>query len=122
MAGNGTITGSGVTLYFETGTVNFAGGATTTLSAPSSGVWQGILMFQARGNTQAASLIGGSSQITSGILYFPSAQLNFKGGGSSNSQNATIVSDTLNLVGNAYITAASTSPYLNTVSGVVVVE
>ena len=102
--------------------MNFAGGATTTLSAPASGVWQGILMFQARGNTQRASLVGGSSQITSGILYFPSAELDFAGGGSSNSQNATIVADTLNLVGNSSITAAATSPYLNTVSGVVVIE
>lgn len=122
VAGGATIKGSGVTLYFESGTVNFAGGATSALSAPASGTWQGVLMFQSRTNTQAASLVGGASQITSGILYFPAAQLDYKGGSASTSQSATIVSDTLNLVGNSYIQASSTSPYLNTVSGVVVVE
>lgn len=122
VAGNGTLNGSGVTIYFEQGTVNFAGGATINLSAPGSGTWQGVLMFQSRTNTQAASMVGGSSQLTNGILYFPAAQLSFKGGSSSNSQAATIVSDTLNLVGNSYIQAAGTSPYLNTVSGVLVIE
>src|SRR5262249_37014857 len=119
VAGGATISGSGVTLYFEQGTVNFAGGATSNLSAPSSGTWNGILMFQARGNTQAASLVGGSSQLTSGILYFPDAALDYTGGSTSTTQNATIVSNTLSLVGNSYFSASASSPYLNTVSGVV---
>jgi len=122
VTGQGTLSGSGVSFYFETGTVNFAGGASVNLSAPTSGIWQGVLMFQARGNTQAASLVGGSSQLTSGILYFPNAQLSYKGGSSSVVQNATIISDTLNLVGNSYFNASATTPYLNTVSGVVVLE
>jgi len=110
VAGQGTISGNGVTVYYETGTVNFAGGATVNLSAPTRGTWQGVLMFQARRNTQAASLVGGSNQLTSGILYFPNAHFNYKGGSSSTTQNATIVSDTLNLVGNSYFSAAATSP------------
>ncbi|MBS1856103.1 MAG: hypothetical protein JST11_12105 [Acidobacteria bacterium] len=122
VAGQGAISGAGVTLIFETGTVNFAGGANSSLSAPASGTWQGILMYQERTNTQTASLVGGASQLTNGILYFPSAALNYTGGSSGNSQSATIVSNTLSLVGNSFIQASSTSPYLNTVSGVVVVE
>jgi hypothetical protein len=122
VAGQGTINAPGVTLYFETGTVNFAGGATVNMSAPTTGTYQGILMFQSRTNTQNASLVGGSSQLTSGILYFPVAQLDYKGGSASTTQNATIVCDTLNLTGNSYINNPSTSPYLNTVSGVIVLE
>lgn len=122
VGGQATVQGSGVTIYYETGTVNFAGGATVNLSAPTSGTWNGILMFQSRTNTQTAALVGGSSQLTSGILYFPAAELDYTGGSSSTTQNATIVSNTLSLVGNSYFSAAGSSPYLNTVSGVVVVE
>ena len=122
VAGNGTLNAPGVTFYFETGTVGFAGGAAINISAPNTGTWAGILMFQSRTNTQNASLVGGSSQITSGIMYFPAATLDFKGGSASTSQSATIVSDKLNLVGNSYIQASSSSPYINTISGVVVVE
>jgi len=122
VAGGATVNGSGVTLYYEQGTVNFAGGATVNMSAPASGTWSGILMFQSRTNTQTASLVGGSSQLTSGILYFPAAELDYTGGSTTSSQHATIVSNTLSLVGNSYFTASASSPYLNTVSGVVVVE
>jgi hypothetical protein len=67
-------------------------------------------------------MVGGSTQLTGGILYFPSAQLNYKGGSSSTSQNATIIADTLNLVGNSYFSAAASSPYLNSTSGTLVLE
>ncbi len=122
VAGSANITGSGVTLYFESGTASFAGGANSNLSAPASGSWQGILMYQSRTNAQTASMVGGAGQLTNGILYFPAAALSYAGGSAANAQSTTIVSDTLSLVGNSYIQASSTSPYLNTVSGVVVLE
>jgi hypothetical protein len=122
VGGQATISGSGVTLYFETGSVSFAGGATSNLSAPTSGTWSGVLMYQDRANTQSASMVGGTSQITSGILYFPSAALSYTGGSATNSQSATIISDTLSLVGSSTIQASASSPYLNSASGVLVLE
>lgn len=122
VAGQGTVTGSGVTIYYETGTASIAGGATVNLSAPSSGNWSGILMYQSRTNTVGASLVGGTTQITNGILYFPSAQLTYTGGSSADAQSTTIVSDTLAINGNSYIQASGSSPYLNGITGTVVVE
>lgn len=122
VGGQATINGSGVTIYIETGTISFAGGASSNLTAPTSGNWQGILIFQARGDTTGASLAGGASQLTSGVIYIPSAGLTFNGGSSNNSQAATIVSNTFTVTGNSYIQSSATSPYLSTETGVVVIE
>src|SRR5205823_1805068 len=45
-----SISGTGVTIFLKSGSVNMTGGASVTLSAPSSGTWQGILFYQDRGN------------------------------------------------------------------------
>ena len=111
MSGGTTLTGTGVTLYIASGSVTFAGGAIVTLSPPVSGAWQGILMFQDRNNTSAASLVGGSTQTLSGVLYFPKAALSYSGGSSATPTNTTIVADTLLLSGGSFIKNASINRY-----------
>ena len=44
------------------------GGAAVSLSAPSSGTYQGVLFFQARGNTSESTLVGGTFQQMNGAL------------------------------------------------------
>jgi hypothetical protein len=111
MSGGTTLTGTGVTLYIASGSVTFAGGAIVTLSPPVSGAWQGILMFQDRNDTSATSLVGGSSQTLSGVLYFPKAALSYSGGSSTTPTNTTLVADTLLLSGGSYIKNASINRY-----------
>jgi hypothetical protein len=122
LGGQTTLTGSSVTIYIQSGGVTMAGGATVSLSAPSSGTWQGILFYQDRADTTASNLVGGTGQAMNGVLYFPSASLTYTGGSSTVATATTIVSDTLNLVGNSYINASATTAYTGNSGGVSLIE
>jgi len=74
----------GVTFYMTgTGSVNIAGGATSQLTAPNSGTYEGILFYQDPTDTATASISGNSSSFFQGALYFPTAQLVFAGTGNT---------------------------------------
>jgi Flp pilus assembly protein TadG len=122
VGGQATLNGSGVTTYVKSGSVGLAGGATTNITAPTSGEWQGILFYQDRSNTSAASLVGGSGQLMTGVLYFPTTHMDYTGGNSTTAQQVTIISDTLNITGNSYVTSSGNSPFLTLFSGVGVLE
>lgn len=119
------ITGTGVFMYFQDNcNVSFSGNGNINLSAPSSGMYQGVLMFQDRNDSVSSSLTGGSGQALNGILYFPDALLHYAGGSSSsiNAPSATIIAYNLQLAGSSYIWNAGTSAYLNTFSGYAILE
>jgi Putative Flp pilus-assembly TadE/G-like len=82
-----TISGNGVTFYITgNGSLNLAG-ATLDLSAPTTGDEAGVLMYQKSSDTNAANIegasCGGCTSTISGLLYFPSAFVNYNhsGGG-----------------------------------------
>ena len=101
LAGGTTTTGTGVTIYFPAGgTLAISNGITFTLSAPTSGTYNGILFYQARGNTNTASLEGGATSVLTGILYFPSANLLVENG-TSTSSYASIVAGSVTFAGGA---------------------
>lgn len=58
---------------------SFASNDQVSLSAPTSGAYEGLLFFQDPGNTNAAQIIGSSSYNTSlqGSYYFPKASVVF---------------------------------------------
>lgn len=116
----------GVTFYIESGGVNMAGGAEVTLTAPSSGPWQGILFFQNRNPMPnvASTLVGGTTQSLNGALYFPSAHLTYTGGSEMSTEGTatTVIANTISLVGNSYIANASTTSFSGNQGGVVLVE
>jgi hypothetical protein len=124
----GYISGTGVTLYFESPcSLSIAGNGTIDLHAPTSGTYQGILFYQDRSNTTTAYITGNGSETVDGVAYFPSATLHFAGnGGSSNnlagSTNTSIVAKDLELDGNAFIKNSGSSPFLNTFSGYALIE
>jgi hypothetical protein len=73
--------GNGVTFYLTgNGSVNIANGATTNFIAPTSGTYNGILFYQDRSDTNAASVEGGANSTLDGILYFPAAALTLGNG------------------------------------------
>jgi hypothetical protein len=83
---NATATGTGVTFYFtNSSTVNITGTPNITLTAPSTGTYAGILMYQDpldtnQGPAPAGPALGGNSGSSyNGILYFPKDQLTFFG-------------------------------------------
>ena len=126
-SGNASITANGVFIYYQDScSASITGNGNVTMSAPTSGMYQGVLMFQARNNSSSSSLTGGTGQILNGILYFPAdgTVLHYTGGSSSNinAQASTIVAWNLQLGGNSYIQNSGSSPYLNTFSGYAFLE
>ena len=99
-----------------------SGGASVNLTAPSSGAWQGILFYQDRADTTGSTLVGGTNQLMNGVVYFPSAHLNYTGGSSVNATQTTIVSDTLTMVGNSTISAAASSQFTGVTGGAFLIE
>lgn len=106
VAGNATITGSGVTLVFtgsgsNWGTASIGSNATIDLTAPTSGPTKGIVMYGDRNMPAgtAFNLTGGSTQNFGGAIYLPKANLSFSGGNGTSTSCTKIVADTLTFTG-----------------------
>ncbi len=120
-SGQVTVRGSGVTIYNVDGAVNLAGGTSISLSAPTTGTWQGILFFQARDNFNDAALVGGAGAGINGVIYFPTSTLSFAGN-SSGGIEATVVANKLNMVGTTYFNDPVTTKYTSGNAGVHLIE
>ncbi|MFL6352682.1 MAG: pilus assembly protein TadG-related protein [Bryobacteraceae bacterium] len=108
---NTTLTGTGVTFYNTCSPSPCNGGSSgyqsidmeavsATLSAPTSGSYQGILFYQdPTVQTNSADQITGNTTLQlTGALYFPKSQLKFAGGTSS-AGSTMIVADTVTFSG-----------------------
>ncbi len=88
-----------------------------TLSAPTSGVYAGILVYQDRNTTANVvhKLNGGSTMALDGIIYTPSTTVEFTGGSSSDSLSIVVIADTVKLGGGgaAFLGDFETSSILN---------
>jgi hypothetical protein len=115
--GGATISGTGVTFYLPPGaSLNIANGIAQTLTAPTSGTYNGVLFYQDRQNSTAESLQGGASSSFEGIMYFPAANFTFTNG-TNTTTYAAIISKTVTFSGGTkvqnYALKNSASP-LNT--------
>jgi Flp pilus assembly protein TadG len=110
IAGGATLTGDGVTIVFTsstgsnwaTATIN--GGATVTLTAPTTGPTAGIVFFGDRRMPAgtAFKLNGGSTQVFGGAIYLPEAAVTFAGGSGTSAVGCTqLVADTITFNGNS---------------------
>lgn len=107
--GGATLTGTGVTLVFTSSTgSNYAtatinGGATVTLSAPTTGPMAGIVVYGDRNMPQGAAFKfnGGSNQVFTGALDLPRASVQFAGGSNTSKACTQLVADTITFTGNS---------------------
>jgi hypothetical protein len=89
---NGSVSGSGVMLYnagsnYGTtgsggnfGGITLSGNGTISLTAPATGTYAGVLIFQERDNNRAIALSGnGVAGLNGGLIYAPQALLNISG-------------------------------------------
>jgi hypothetical protein len=89
--------------------------ATLRLSAPTSGTWNGILLFESPGDSNTVALNGAAASNLQGIVYMPSGTLDI-GGASSMSLYAVFVVDRLmnsgaiSLTNNDYLIKNPNSP------------
>ena len=111
VSGSASLTGSGVFLYNagsnypgsggSYGGITLSGSGTIELTAPTSGPYAGIVIFQSRDNTRALSFSGSAMSGMSGTIYAANALLSISG--SAQIQD-TLDVGTLNLSGSAAVT------------------
>ena len=85
-----SVTGTGVTIYFASGTFTADSGSTVTLSAPtnpfnadgSANPYYGILYWEAATDNSTFSFAPGSKSKWEGVIYLPGATLDMGDGGS----------------------------------------
>jgi hypothetical protein len=123
--GNATISGTGVTFYFSgSATMNMTGTPTINLTAPSSGTYAGILMYQDPADTAGPSLGGNSGSFFDGALYFPKAKVTFFGNNTSISV-AIVVADAFAVSGNPTVNlqgSAGLPPGVSIITNAILVE
>ena len=112
VTGGGTITGTDVTIILTSSTgsnyadVSVNGGGTVALSAPTSGTYNGILLFQDTAapfsNSDSFDFNGNSDTELTGVIYVPNNDVNFTGGNETDDNGCLkIVARTVSFSGNA---------------------
>jgi Flp pilus assembly protein TadG len=101
--------GSGVVFYLTNGaSVSIDNGANISLSAPTSGTYNGILIYQDASDSSTLSIQGGASTTMNGALLAPNAAITL-GNGSGSSITAAIVAQSLTMNGGGTLTASATA-------------
>lgn len=102
LGGNGKLTGYGVTIFLMEGaSITFGANQVINLTAPDSGPYAGISIYQADGNTTPMRLNGGVGSTITGFIYAPSAHVDFTGNSaaSGSGQCVRIVANTIEMTG-----------------------
>lgn len=110
VAGNATITGTGVTLVFtgsgsSWGTASIGSNAIIDLTAPTTGSTKGIVIYGDRNMPAGTTfnLTGGATQSFNGAIYLPKANLSFSGGNGASTSCTKIIADTLTFTGTSNV-------------------
>jgi hypothetical protein len=102
-SGTSSVSGSGVTFYTPTAGIAMSGTGGINITAPTSGPWEGIAMFQDRSNSSSDTLSGGTTQQINGVVYMPKGSLTFSGGSGVSGTTTTLVVNTVTFSGATYI-------------------
>ena len=105
--GGGSISGSGVMIYnapsSSSDSISLTGNGNINLTPPTSGIYAGISIYQARTATAPLSLTGnGAINITGGI-YAAAAAATLTGNGGTNVEGSFFIADSARLTGNGQI-------------------
>ncbi len=99
MNAHDTLHGEGVLIFMKNGSVHFNGNAQINLSAPTSGPYAGLLIYQSIQNTNRVTLNGNSDTVFIGTILAPGAEIQINGTQNSNSYQSQIIGYTLDLIG-----------------------
>jgi Flp pilus assembly protein TadG len=93
-----TVTGNGVTFYLvdQNATLTFNGNVSATLSAPTTGTYANILMYEPNGlSTTNLPINGTSASSYTGLMYLPSRNVTINSVSNVSSNSVTMVFNTL---------------------------
>jgi hypothetical protein len=97
ITGGTNLSGSGITFYVMQNSIDISGSGVLNLQPPTSGVYNGVLIFQARNNTSSSKLSGQAAVSgVRGIVYMPVGALELSGGAATQTNFAV---GTLNITG-----------------------
>jgi hypothetical protein len=102
--GNGSNTCLGVTFYMTTGSVSWNGNVANTFKAPTSGPYQGLLIYLPYGNTSSMTINGNSGNELTGSIIAVSSPITINGNSGSTGLNTQIIGYTIALAGNSNTT------------------
>ncbi len=115
---SGIVTANGPVTIFLTGNstwpaagMQLSGNSTTTLSAPSSGTYQGVLFYQDRNVTYTTgNAQGGSAHLNAtGSFYFPTTAVSLSGAVAAS--KIAMICSTLSITGSASFTQDTTGAF-----------
>lgn len=115
-AGNPAITGTDITLYFESGSFTGFSGNNVDLVAPTSGLYTGILIDAPQSNTATLTMDSGSQSTWQGAIYLPGGSIDENAGGNLAAytivvaNNVTIDHGSKFTIGSDYSSLAGGSP------------
>lgn len=96
---NGSLTGTGLLLYNETGNVKITGAA-LDLEPATSGIYSGILFFQARDNSATFEIVGNAALASLiGTIYAPASIDVVLGGGGGEMRVGRVIGQNLQVSG-----------------------
>ncbi|WP_165068987.1 pilus assembly protein TadG-related protein [Paludisphaera rhizosphaerae] len=104
-------TGTGVTIYLYNGDVNIQGGNGTSLTAPTSGTYQDVAIWQRSvynsstndySPTHSIAMANGTNNTITGKIYAPGASMSIAGG-SNNTYGTQLIVNKLNVSNNAVV-------------------
>jgi len=97
------LTGQGVTLVVNKGSVRFSGDAKISLEAPSSGSFNGLLLYLPLENKSLVVLNGSKESIFRGTILAPSSKIRIMGNESAYGYHSQIIGFTIELNGSSRI-------------------
>lgn len=103
-SGNANLTATEVMIYMDEGDFNISGNGTFNITAPTSGTYQGMMLYMDRSSDGSISISGNGVVNTSGTIYGANAHMALVGNGSNTVLNAQIIVNTMAISGNAAMT------------------
>ncbi len=103
-SGNASLTANEVMIYLEDGDFSLSGNGNFNISAPTSGDYQGMMLFMAQANVSTISITGNGMVTTTGTIYGALATANVSGNGSNTVINSQLIANMVNVSGNGDLT------------------
>jgi hypothetical protein len=111
-ANNASNTGGNGVVFYLVGNANLVidNGANVNLTAPASGTYAGIVVYQDSADTQNISIQGGANTSFNGAIFAPSSNVTL-GNGSGTAISADMVAKTLTMNGGGTLSSTATSNF-----------
>lgn len=104
LTGQGDFTGQNVTIFMQTGDVNWGAGVNIKLDAPDSGPYKGLLLYLPASNSNPVSINGGNQSNIVGTVLAPSSECSVLGGGGTNGLQTQLACKDIKLGGGSNVT------------------